>query len=119
MVAPLGDIGAREKAPAMKPGLKPDQHGVPEAYFRAVETDENVLFRLVPRACTVAMIATEIPAAIRPYSIAVAPDSFRMNRIIEAFIDYSFHVLSGTWCLRRASHIKPAHFENVNPTTET
>jgi len=28
----------------------------------------------VPRACTVAMMATEMPAAIKPYSIAVAPD---------------------------------------------
>ena len=44
------------------------------AYFSAVETDEKVVFRLVPRACTVAMMATEIPAAIRPYSMAVAPD---------------------------------------------
>ena len=33
----------------------------------------NVVLRLVPSACTVAMIATEMPAASRPYSIAVAP----------------------------------------------
>ena len=43
-------------------------------YLRAVETLLKVVFRLVPNAATVAMIATEMPAAIRPYSIAVAPD---------------------------------------------
>jgi hypothetical protein len=35
----------------------------------------NLLLRLAPRPFTIAMIASEIPAAIRPYSIAVAPDS--------------------------------------------
>ena len=43
-------------------------------YFRAVETLLKVVFRLVPRVCTATMIATAMPAAIRPYSIAVAPD---------------------------------------------
>jgi hypothetical protein len=43
-------------------------------YFIALETLLNVVFRLVPRACTVAMIATAMPAAIKPYSMAVAPD---------------------------------------------
>ena len=28
----------------------------------------------VPRPCTIAMMATEMPAAMRPYSIAVAPE---------------------------------------------
>ena len=31
--------------------------------------------RVVPKVFTMAIIASEIPAAIRPYSIAVAPDS--------------------------------------------
>jgi len=34
---------------------------------------EKVELSCVPRAFTVAMIAIEMPAAIRPYSIAVAP----------------------------------------------
>ena len=34
---------------------------------------------MVPRPLTTAMIAIEIPAAIRPYSIAVAPLSFFKN----------------------------------------
>ena len=33
----------------------------------------NLPLRLVPIALTVAMMTTEMPAAIRPYSIAVAP----------------------------------------------
>ena len=35
---------------------------------------ENVLLNVVPRPLTTAIIATEMPAAIKPYSIAVAPD---------------------------------------------
>ena len=45
-----------------------------QPYFNALETELNVALRLLPRVCTAAMIATEIPAAISPYSIAVAPD---------------------------------------------
>src|SRR3954447_5360998 len=38
----------------------------------------NLSFKFVPRPLTTVMIAIEMPAAIRPYSIAVAPDwSFR------------------------------------------
>src|ERR1700730_2217784 len=44
-------------------------------HLTAVETLENVVLRLVPNAATVAMIATAMPAASRPYSIAVAPCS--------------------------------------------
>jgi hypothetical protein len=39
----------------------------------------NFSFRLVPNPLTTAMIASEMPAAIRPYSIAVAPDSSDKN----------------------------------------
>jgi hypothetical protein len=45
--------------------------------FIALLTDVKVEFNLVPRPVTVAMIATEMPAAIKPYSIAVAPSSLR------------------------------------------
>jgi hypothetical protein len=50
-------------------------------YFNEVETVEKVVFKLVPRAWTVAMIATAMPAAMRPYSIAVAPVSSARKRI--------------------------------------
>jgi hypothetical protein len=39
----------------------------------------KLVFSLVPIVLTAAMMATEMPAAIRPYSIAVAPDSFLRN----------------------------------------
>ena len=42
-------------------------------------TKLNVPSRVEPSRLTVTMIATEIPAAIRPYSIAVAPDSSLTN----------------------------------------
>src|SRR5689334_3931955 len=46
-------------------------------YFRLALTLPNVLFRLEPSDCTATMMATEMPAAISPYSIAVAPLSSR------------------------------------------
>jgi len=48
-------------------------------YLSAVWTLVKVVFRLDPRLWTTAMIATEMPAAMRPYSIAVAPDSSLRN----------------------------------------
>lgn len=41
--------------------------------------DEKVVFSWVPSASTVAMMATEIPAAKIAYSIAVAPEQSAMN----------------------------------------
>ena len=63
-------------------------------YFIAVETDEKVVFKLVPRAWTVAMIATAMPAAMRPYSMAVAPVSSAKKRITSVVIWMS-SVLTG------------------------
>jgi hypothetical protein len=44
-------------------------------YFTAVETDPNVVFRFVPVPFKTVMIAIAMPDAMRPYSMAVAPDS--------------------------------------------
>jgi len=52
----------------------------------APETDVKVAFRLVPRPCTTAMIATEMPAAIKPYSMAVAPDLSFKNLAIAVLL---------------------------------
>jgi hypothetical protein len=55
-----------------------------ELYFNEVLIDENWVFREEPKPFTTVMMASAIPAAIRPYSIAVAPDSsdkkFKMLR---------------------------------------
>jgi hypothetical protein len=45
------------------------------AYLRADETEVNVALSLVPRPLVTEIIATAMPAAMRPYSIAVAADS--------------------------------------------
>jgi hypothetical protein len=44
-------------------------------YFKEVLTELNLSFKVVPSPFTAVMIASAIPAAIRAYSIAVAPDS--------------------------------------------
>jgi hypothetical protein len=55
-------------------------------YFSELLIDANLVFRWEPRPFTTAMMASEIPAAINPYSIAVAAVSsaqnFRTNVII-------------------------------------
>src|SRR5580693_2471332 len=57
------------------------------AYFSEELIEVNLVFRLEPRPLTTAMIASEMPAAISPYSMAVAPDSFFTKRAIRFFID--------------------------------
>src|ERR1035437_1958446 len=50
--------------------------------YCAASEDETLLkvaLSCVPRPLTTALIATEMPAAIMPYSMAVAPDSFFRN----------------------------------------
>jgi len=48
-------------------------------YFNWLLIEVKFELSFVPRPFTAAMIASEIPAAIRPYSIAVAPDSSFKN----------------------------------------
>ena len=48
-------------------------------HFSEVLIELNMVFKLLPRPLTAARIAIEMPAAIRPYSIAVAPDSSDKN----------------------------------------
>ena len=51
------------------------------AYLSAADTEENVVLRLVPRPFTTEMMATAMPAAMRPYSMAVAADSSRRKAL--------------------------------------
>jgi hypothetical protein len=69
-------------------------------YLSAVETDENVVFRFVPRPCTTAMIATEMPAAMSPYSMAVAAVSSFKKEDKRFFIGNSFWSHAGPLVLR-------------------
>jgi hypothetical protein len=50
---------------------------------------ENFELSAVPSEFTAAMIASEMPAAIRPYSMAVAPDSSSRKRVAKFFISHS------------------------------
>jgi hypothetical protein len=61
------------KEAATKGGL-PARGSVVWSYLSCVEILPKLVFSLVPMPFTAAMIATEMPAAIRPYSMAVAPD---------------------------------------------
>jgi hypothetical protein len=65
---------------------------IADGYFSWVEIVLNLEFRLLPRPFTTAMIATEIPAAMRPYSIAVAADSSFTKRTNKFFIT-QFHAI--------------------------
>src|ERR1700733_9196642 len=55
--------------------VETDQHPTKAGYLRADETEVNVVLSLAPRPFVTVIIATAIPAAISPYSIAVAADS--------------------------------------------
>src|SRR5215208_3599160 len=56
------------------------------SYLSWFETDVNVLVSLVPRVVIAAIAATAIRAAMRPYSLAVAPDSSRAKRLKRVFM---------------------------------
>jgi hypothetical protein len=48
-------------------------------YFSELLIEVNLVFSLAPMPFTMLMMASEMPAAIKPYSIAVAPFSSRKN----------------------------------------
>jgi hypothetical protein len=48
-------------------------------YFSELLIEENLLLSFAPNPFTAAMIASEMPAAIRPYSMAVAAVSSFKN----------------------------------------
>lgn len=90
---PSGGIGAPDLADEKPAGWKSGGAKVhrvarvpekeTETYFNELLIEVNLSFRFVPRPLTAAMMASEIPAAISPYSIAVAPDSSdkKLNKV--------------------------------------
>src|ERR1700682_1969680 len=64
-------------------------------YFSELLIEVNLSLRLVPKPFTTAIIASAIPAAIRPYSIAVAPDSSDRN-----CRTFCFNLASGPFDMR-------------------
>src|SRR5260221_10879252 len=63
-------------------------------HLRLVETVVNVVESLGPTAVTAPMMTTAIRAAIKPYSIAVAPESSRTKRANNCIKIYSFRLSS-------------------------
>jgi hypothetical protein len=66
--------GSRQEN-ASKQEAKRERAFTTDGYFSEVLIEVNLVFRLLPTPLTAVMIAIAIPAAINPYSIAVAPDS--------------------------------------------
>ncbi len=64
----------------------PRRAGPASDHFSDELISENLLLSDVPSAFTAAMIASEMPAAIRPYSMAVAPDSSFTKRRMSWFM---------------------------------
>ncbi len=56
-------------------GVVPQKRSIFPVYFSEVLIVLNMPLMAVPTPLTAAMIASAMPAAIKPYSIAVAPDS--------------------------------------------
>jgi hypothetical protein len=51
----------------------------PAGYFNDVLMDVNLVLSFAPSPFTTTIMASAMPAAIKPYSIAVAPDSSARN----------------------------------------
>lgn len=58
---------------------RPEKARPATCYFKELLIDVNWVLRVVPSPLTAAMIARAMPAAISPYSIAVAPASSDRN----------------------------------------
>jgi hypothetical protein len=94
-----------EKTPAEWNPARAGRYGASSAtprrtqktYFSELLILVNWLLRFVPRPLTTAMMASAIPAAISPYSMAVAPDSLEKKlskvRFNTASLDFQGGIL--------------------------
>jgi len=67
-----GEAENRREPTGREPGAKARLRAA--FYLSCVDTLVNVVLRLEPSPLTAMMMAAAIPAAIKPYSMAVAPD---------------------------------------------
>ena len=65
-------------------------------YFSWLLTLVNVLLSFVPSVVAAPIIATLMSAAMRPYSIAVAPASSLRNAETEFWLNMGYSVISAT-----------------------
>jgi hypothetical protein len=83
-------------------------------YFKEVLIEVNFSFIVVPRLFTTVMIASAIPAAIRPYSIAVAPESSDQNfKIMRFKFRLHFH-FKLCWLTSTSGNIRSTTCGRVN-----
>ena len=89
-ICAIGEVRARAPVLSTALTLQPKENGGAfrhrrpispkrETYFSEVETLSNVELSLVPMLVIAPIAATAIKAAIRPYSMAVAPFSFLIS----------------------------------------
>src|SRR5947209_1205338 len=64
----------------------PTNHGPYQAHSRAARTDVKAIFSFEPSPESAVMMATDMPAAISAYSMAVAPLSSRAKRARSTFM---------------------------------
>ena len=90
-------IRSIERSKRKGPGVDPPGPDLPPkwaGYFSEVEMLLKLVLSCVPTPCTAVMIAIAMPAAIRPYSMAVAPDSSLKNFEMSDFMAGSTSI----WC---------------------
>src|SRR3954465_6418908 len=84
-------------------------------YFKEVLIEPNLSFKVVPRLFTTVMIANAMPAAIRPYSIAVAPDSSDQNfKTMHFKTRLHFHS-KVCWLVPTSVHLRDTTYGLINP----
>src|SRR3954452_9392607 len=92
-------------------------------YFSDELMSVNLVFRLEPRPLTIAMMASEMPAAISPYSIAVAPDSsvrkFRNLRFKSTSAVLVMRIFSGRSITGRELKAGKSDLANLSELTKT
>src|SRR5258705_8019852 len=71
-------------------------HGLDHAHWKAATTDVNATLSFEPRPESAVMMATDMPAAISAYSMAVVPLSSRMKRARSTFMIREPHRPLGT-----------------------
>jgi hypothetical protein len=72
-------VAARVNQRLARARLRDAREVVRGGYFKELLIEVNMPLRLLPRPLTTAMMARAMPAAINPYSIAVAPESSDTN----------------------------------------
>ena len=108
--------GRSSKMPTMKKASPRWEMGG-RNYFKELLIEPNLSFIVVPRLFTTVMIASAIPAAIRPYSIAVAPDSSDQNFETMRFKTRLHFHPSVCWLVPSSGNVRGAPYGHVNPGT--